>query len=132
MKTSSKIYKSDHGIDDQGPVCIRHSSHKFPPSSVILWVELGGKPKWLPFNFGYHDVMQTGPFQLILLSSKVLYANGQFFPLQYEISRTQPHCMRTHALSSSWFPMQCFLLTAVEATGLCDISLQVSDTDMRQ
>ena len=25
------------------------------PSLVILWIELGGKPKWLPLNFGYHD-----------------------------------------------------------------------------
>ena len=32
-----------------------------PPSPVILWIELGGKPKWLPLNFGYHDVMCTGP-----------------------------------------------------------------------
>ena len=31
-----------------------------PPSPVILWIELGGKPKWLPLNFGYHDVMRTG------------------------------------------------------------------------
>ena len=30
-----------------------------PPSPVILWVELGGKPKWLPLNFEYHDVMCT-------------------------------------------------------------------------
>ena len=22
--------------------------------SVILWIELGGKPKWLPVHFGYH------------------------------------------------------------------------------
>ena len=22
-------------------------------------VELGGKPTWLPLNFGYHDVMRT-------------------------------------------------------------------------
>ena len=29
-----------------------------PPSLVILW-ELGGKPKWLPLNFGYQDAMRT-------------------------------------------------------------------------
>ena len=32
-----------------------------PPSPVILWIELGGNPKWLLLNFGYHDVMRTRP-----------------------------------------------------------------------
>ena len=32
-----------------------------PPSQVILWIELGGKSKWLPLNFGYNDVMRTAP-----------------------------------------------------------------------
>ena len=32
-----------------------------PPSPVILWIEQGGKPKWLPLNIGYHDVMRTAP-----------------------------------------------------------------------
>ena len=31
------------------------------PSPVILWIELGGKPKWLPMDFEYHDVMHTAP-----------------------------------------------------------------------
>ena len=43
-----------------GPVPIRHSSHDFG-SPVILWISLGGKPKWLPLKFGYHDVMHTSP-----------------------------------------------------------------------
>ena len=30
---------------------------KLPPSPVILQIELGGKTKWLPLSFGYHDVM---------------------------------------------------------------------------
>ena len=30
-------------------------------SPVILWISLGGKPKWLPLKFGYHDVMHTSP-----------------------------------------------------------------------
>ena len=30
-------------------------------SPVILWISLGGKPKWLPLKFGYHDVMRTIP-----------------------------------------------------------------------
>ena len=25
----------------------------------VLWIELGGMPKWLPLDFGYHDVMYT-------------------------------------------------------------------------
>ena len=28
-----------------------------------MWIELGGKPKWLPLNFGYHYVIRTGPFK---------------------------------------------------------------------
>ena len=34
---------------------------KLPPSPVILWILLGGKPKWLPLNFGFNDVMRTAP-----------------------------------------------------------------------
>ena len=30
-------------------------------SPVILWISLGGTPKWLPLKFGYHDVMHTSP-----------------------------------------------------------------------
>ena len=30
-------------------------------SPVILWILLGGKPKWLRLKFGYHDVMRTSP-----------------------------------------------------------------------
>ena len=30
------------------------------PSPVISWIEPDGKTKWLPLNFGYHDVMCTG------------------------------------------------------------------------
>ena len=33
-------------------------------SSDILWISLGGKPKWLPLKFGYHDVMSTSPIVL--------------------------------------------------------------------
>ena len=32
-----------------------------PPSPVIFWIELGGKPKWLPLNFGCHEAMRTAP-----------------------------------------------------------------------
>ena len=32
-----------------------------PVSPVIPWIELGGKPKWLRLNFGYHDIVRTAP-----------------------------------------------------------------------
>ena len=35
-------------------------------SPVILWISLGGKPKWLPLKFGYYDVMRTRPIMLSL------------------------------------------------------------------
>ena len=44
-----------------GSVRIRHSIREIPTQPVILWIELGGKPKWLPLNFGFHDVMRTAP-----------------------------------------------------------------------
>ena len=44
-----------------GPVRIGHRSHHFATQSSHLWMELGGKPKGLPLNFGYHDVMRTVP-----------------------------------------------------------------------
>ena len=37
-----------------------------PPNSVISWIELGGKLKWLPLNFGYHDVLRTAPIVVIM------------------------------------------------------------------
>ena len=43
-----------------GPVRIRHSSHHFATQPSHLCIELGGKPKWLPWNFGYHDVIRIG------------------------------------------------------------------------
>ena len=33
-------------------------------SPIILWILLGGKPKWLPLNIGYHDVMRTSPIMI--------------------------------------------------------------------
>ena len=45
---------------DMGPGYIRHRSQQ-PPSLITLYIELDGKPKWRPLNFGYHDVMRTVP-----------------------------------------------------------------------
>ena len=44
-----------------GAVRIRHSIREFATQPVILWILLGGKPKWLPLNFGFNDVMRTDP-----------------------------------------------------------------------
>ena len=59
---------SDNGkwpSTSMGPIRIRHRSHRSlcHPANIILdlWVELVGKPKWLPLNSGYHDVMRTAP-----------------------------------------------------------------------
>ena len=54
-----------------GPVRIPHSSHFLSPSSVISWIELGGgggrggKSKWIPLNFGYHEVIRTAPISYV-------------------------------------------------------------------
>ena len=44
-----------------------------PPSPVILWIELGGKPKWLPLNSGYHDVMCTAPSQNVCVQKSFVH-----------------------------------------------------------
>ena len=44
-----------------GAVRIRHSIREFATQPVILWILLGGKPTWLPLNFGFDDVMRTAP-----------------------------------------------------------------------
>ena len=38
---------------------LRHIIREIAIKPVILWIELGGKPKWLLLNFGFNDVMQT-------------------------------------------------------------------------
>ena len=46
-----------------GAVRIHYSIREFvtQPVTVILWILLGGKPKWLLLNFGFNDVMRTAP-----------------------------------------------------------------------
>ena len=46
-----------------GAVRIRHSIREFATQPVILWILLGGKPKWLPLNVGFNDVMRTAPIE---------------------------------------------------------------------
>ena len=47
-----------------GAVRIRHSIREFASQPVILWTLLGGKPKWLPLNFGFNNVMRTAPIYI--------------------------------------------------------------------
>ena len=60
--TQVKIYTGL--IASMGAVRIRHSIREFATQPVILWILLGGKPKWLPLNFGFNDVMRTAPIDL--------------------------------------------------------------------
>ena len=46
-----------------GAVRIRHSIREFATQPVILRILLGGKPKWLPLNFGFNDVMRMAPIR---------------------------------------------------------------------
>ena len=48
-----------------------HTSQLTPPTPVTLWIELGGKSKWLPLNLGYHDVMSTAP--ILIYTSQFNY-----------------------------------------------------------
>ena len=46
-------------LNHMGAVRIRHSIWEIATQPVILWILLGGKPKWLPLNFAFNDVMRT-------------------------------------------------------------------------
>ena len=48
-----------------GAVRIRHSIREFATQPVILWILLGGKPKWRPLNFGFNDVMRTALIRFV-------------------------------------------------------------------
>ena len=52
-----------HELNPMGAVRIRHSIRESATQPVILWILLCGKPKWLPLNFGFNDVMRTAPIQ---------------------------------------------------------------------
>ena len=49
-----------------GEYVVVHTILRMPPSPVS---ELGGKPKWLPLKFGYHDVMRTSPISDLKIST---------------------------------------------------------------
>ena len=45
-------------------------------SPVILWISLGGKPKWHPLKFGYHDVIRARKIFSVILAK--VEENGKF------------------------------------------------------
>ena len=55
-----------------GAVRIRHSIREIATQPVILWILLGGRPKWLPLNFGFNDVMRTAPSRPRLLPYRLI------------------------------------------------------------
>ena len=55
------VQRGSFPLKPMGAVRIRHSIREFATQPVILWILLGGKPKWLPLNFGFNDVMRTAP-----------------------------------------------------------------------
>ena len=62
----------------------------FPPSPVILWIELGGKPKWLPLKCGYHDVMHAAPIS-IMHSLRERQVGGVFRDVEHVRDSTKLH-----------------------------------------
>ena len=76
-----------------------------PPNPVILWIELGGKPKWLPLIFGYHDVMHTGTvttINLIFTHIMVLLENYSEFRHNHHfivITNSQPSTVTLHKIN---------------------------------
>ena len=59
--------------DQLGPVYFVIVHTKFPLQPVILWIELGGKSKWLPLTFGYCDMMRTTPIKWCLWVVLLVY-----------------------------------------------------------
>ena len=68
-------------IVEQMGLCEYVIFHTILPSSpVILWIELSDKPKWLPLNFGYHDVMRTGPIECTKAKQPPMLSNMCTYP----------------------------------------------------
>ena len=53
-------------------------------SPVILWISLGGKPKWLPLKFGYHDGMRTSPICIFLYWTQKMTSKTSFSPFVWD------------------------------------------------
>ena len=62
LVTESLGWMANYLIRFQWGLCVSKWHTILGGSPVILLIsELGGKPKWLPLKFGYHDVMRTSP-----------------------------------------------------------------------
>ena len=72
-----------------GGMRIRHSKREFATQPVILWILLGGKPKWLPLNFGLNDVMRTAPIidRLRCYAGDLFARHGQ----KFQVEKDCPH-----------------------------------------
>ena len=67
------------------------SVHEISIQPLKLWIELGGKPKWLSLKCGYHDVMRTGPIdQLGQCLYLILYMGHRVF------SKGEPRAVVQH------------------------------------
>ena len=72
---------ADNETDQWGLAYARiHHSHHFP-SPVILWIELGGKPKWLPLNLDTMTSCARPPFSKYLSSIFLFLSSSSFFLL---------------------------------------------------
>ena len=75
---SESLYLSKLSQHNQWGLCEYVIVHTILGGSpVILWISLGGKPKWLPLKFGYHDVMRTSPISRQKLITDVLARGSQ-------------------------------------------------------
>ena len=68
-----------YAIHEMGAVRMRHSIREFATQPVILWIPLGGKPKWLPLNFGFNDEMRTAPIKSRMKNSAITVARWHEF-----------------------------------------------------
>ena len=75
-------FQNGRPIRDQWGLCKYVIVHTiWGGSPVILWISLGGKPKWLPLKLGYHDVMHTSPICMPVGSSSSIYKIAYYWPL---------------------------------------------------
>ena len=51
----------------------RHSIQEIATQPVNLWILLGGKPKWLPLNFGFNEKICTAPLHACTENGAALY-----------------------------------------------------------
>ena len=71
-----------------------------PPSPVILRIELGGKPKWLPLNFGYHDAGSNLPGIASQFANQILGTANQLRNAEQKSANQKNH-LRSDAIDAS-------------------------------